>query len=149
MVIPIPLALLRGRRHFIAPHSPSWGHSPLSLTPCWLPDSLTSSAALHCPSLGGNGEVNCHLQLRFVMHCLCRHHPSPERHPNTCTAPRVVPEVISTYLEILFPCTAENGVSPFDPVQPYSCKPKSPHSSANVFNPHSLLFSARRPVSIH
>lgn len=37
-------------------------------------------SAPHCLCLEGNGEVSCHLQQRFVMHCLCRHHPSPERH---------------------------------------------------------------------
>lgn len=65
-VFPIPLALLRSRRHFIAPHSPPCGHGPLPLTQSWLPDSLTSSAvgqsAPSCPSLEGNGEVSCHLQ---------------------------------------------------------------------------------------
>lgn len=60
--------------------------------------TAAGQSAPNCPSLEGNGEVSCHLQKRFVTHCLCRHHPSPERHPNTCTAPRVLPEV-STYLK--------------------------------------------------
>lgn len=137
-----------GQKALHCPPQPILWAQPPATDPVLVSDSLTCSAALHCPSLGRNGEVNCHLQLRFVMHCLCRHHPSPERHPNTCAAPRALPEV-STYLEVLFPRTAENGISPFDPVQPYSCKPKSPHSSANVFHPCSLLFSASRAVSIH
>uniref|UniRef100_A0A8C3MVK6 Uncharacterized protein n=1 Tax=Geospiza parvula TaxID=87175 RepID=A0A8C3MVK6_GEOPR len=45
-----------------------------------------------------HSAISCHLQKRLVIHCLCRHHRSPERHPNTCTAPRVLPEV-SSYLE--------------------------------------------------
>lgn len=49
------------------PHSPSCGHSPLPLTPCWLPDSLSSSAEEVCNVL-------------FV-------HPSAERHPNTGKLP--------------------------------------------------------------
>lgn len=129
------------------PQSPSCGHSPLPQG--WLPDSLTSSArgsgsALPIPA--GKCEVSCHLQKRFVIHCLCRHHPSPERHPNTCTAPRVLPEV-SSYLE--FYSHAQQKISPFDLVQPCSCKLQSPHSSASVFHPCSLLFSASRAVSVH
>lgn len=43
-VFPIPPALLRSRRQFIAPHSPPCGHGPLPLTQSWLFDLVCSGA---------------------------------------------------------------------------------------------------------